>query len=917
MSFVISTFNLSSSSIKQQHSLCEACCLGKHSQIHLSLTGSVSNKPLELIHGDVWGPAPELSFTGDRYFAIFVDDFSRFCWLFPLKRKSDVCSVFVNFHKAVERQFNAKILNFQSDWGGEFRAVHTYLKEHGIHHRITCPHTHQQNGTVERKIRHVVDTCLTMLAHSSVPRRFWTFGVTTAAYLVNRLPSPVLQQSSPYEKLFGTSPDYNFLRVFGCTMYPLLRPFNRNKFSYRSAACVFLGYSNHHLGYICFNPTDQKIYLSRHVRVDESRFLYKECDNVADSLLGKPPSEHSMPWLTCTAAAPSFSPQSSSPTLVSAPSSDDHTAPAVTDSATDISLSVPHHSEPSIIEQTAAAEIESAEPLQVALPSATSAPPIRTHPMLLRPNPKKKKFFGLQTKVDILQESITEPSCYSKAIKIPIWREAMSKEISALLQHQTWTLVPKPLHTNIVGNKWVFKVKRNPDGTIERCKARLVAKGYNQVEGIDYEATFSPVIKSQTIRIILSLAVSHKWEMRQLDISNAFLHGYLEETVYMSQPPGFTDPRCPSYVCKLNKSIYGLKQAPRAWFQRLSAYLVSIGFEGSHTDSSLFIYKSDAVVLYILLYVDDIVITGNSSVAITTCLKQLSTEFKLRDLGRLHYFLGIEVLHLPKGILLSQQKYLQDLLKETTMDQATAVKTPMAPSCQLHISDGEPMDNPTLYRKTVGALQYACLTRPDLAFAVNKLCQFLSAPTTIHWAACKRVLRYVKGTIRHGLFVTPSPAATLQAFCDADWAGNAIDRRSTGGFAIYLGPNLISWSTKKQPTVARSSTEAEYRSVANTVAELIWIRSLLTELKQPLRNPTVVWCDNIGASYLAINPCFKARTKHIEVDFHFVREQVKEGHISVHYISSLDQLADIFTKPLSSTRFLQHKNKLRILDRDS
>lgn len=468
-----------------------------------------------------------------------------------------------------------------------------------------------------------------------------------------------------------------------------------------------------------------------------------------------------------------------------------------------------------------------------------------------------------------------------------------------------------------MGCKWVFKVKKNPDGSVERCKARLVAKGYNQVEGIDYAATFSPVIKPTTIRIVLSLAVSLDWSIRQLDISNAFLNGYLEETVYMSQPPGFSDSRCPQFVCKLNKSIYGLKQAPRAWFQRLSSFLFTIGFTGSHTDSSLFIREQGGNVLYILLYVDDIIITGSTDLVVQECISLIAAEFQLRDLGILHYFLGIEVHHLPNGILLSQHKYLHDLLLATKMDKATSVKSPMATTCQLQINDGEPMADPNLYRRTVGALQYACLTRPDLAFAVNKLCQFLSAPTNTHWAACKRVLRYVNDTIHHGLYITPSSDKRLQAFCDADWAGSAHDRRSTGGFALYLGPNLISWSAKKQPTVARSSTEAEYRAVANTTAEIIWIRSLLKELKQPTPNPTIIWCDNIGASYLAVNPCFKARTKHIEVDFHFVREQVKAGNIAVQYISSLDQLADIFTKPLSTSRFLQHKNKLRILQRNS
>ncbi|KAJ8756354.1 hypothetical protein K2173_025166 [Erythroxylum novogranatense] len=237
----------------------------------------------------------------------------------------------------------------------------------------------------------------------------------------------------------------------------------------------------------------------------------------------------------------------------------------------------------------------------------------------------------------------------------------------------------------------------------------------------------------------------------------------------------------------------------------------------------------------------------------------------------------------------------------------------MSVTHQLDHLEGEPLPDPYIYRRCIGALQYACLTRPDLSYAVNKLSQYMSTPTDIHWQACKRVLRYVKETLTQGLLLVPSSTTSLQVFTDADWAGDKADRRSTSGFAAYLGKNLISWSSKKQRTVARSSTEAKYRSVANATTEIMWLQSLLSEIAHNVSSPIVVWCDNLGAAFLSLNPVFKPRTKHIECDYHFVREQCSQGKITVQYISTNDQIADVFTKPLSTTRFSALKRKLRVI----
>jgi hypothetical protein len=464
----------------------------------------------------------------------------------------------------------------------------------------------------------------------------------------------------------------------------------------------------------------------------------------------------------------------------------------------------------------------------------------------------------------------------------------------------------------VIRNKWVFKIKRKADGTMERFKARLVAKGFDQQSGLDYTETFSPVVKPSTIRVVLTLAVHYDWIIKQLNVSNAFLQGHLTETVYMEQPPGFIDKTHSHKVCKLNKAIYGLKQAPRAWYTRLSTFLLELGFHGSLVDTSLFVYLHGSIQIYMLVYVDDIIITGTHPNVISDIITKLQSEFPLKDLGPLSYFLGIQVTRDATGLHLCQTKYITELLHKTNMSGAKPSKSPCTSGSKLSRLDGEALTDPTSYRQVVGALQYCTLTRPEIAYSVNQLCQHMHAPSSTHWIAAKRVLRYLQGTTNHGLYYTKSPLQ-LNAFCDSDWAGCPDDRRSTTGFAVFLGDCLISWSAKKQAVVSRSSTEAEYRSLSITTAELFWIRMLFRELGVSLSIPPVLWCDNIGALALASNPVFHARTKHIEVDYHFVREKVLNRDILIKFINTHDQVADVFTKGLPSAHFLVLKVKLMVV----
>ncbi|KAJ4816146.1 hypothetical protein LUZ62_028712 [Rhynchospora pubera] len=923
---VLKNFSIPCSSMSL--SSCHDCIVAKAHKLPFCNSSSTTTSPLQLIHSDVWGPSPILSSNGYRYYVIFVDDFSKFTWIYFMANKSDVVSIFSGFKVQVENLFGCTIKVLRTDGGAEFKPIGTRFPQ--IIHQTSCPHTPQQNGISERKHRHIVELSIAIMSHASIPHIYWDEIFSSTIYLINRLPSS-LNHTIPYKILFSKDPDFSFLRVLGCLCFPYTRPYNSNKFEPRALPCVFLGYAKSQKGYRCLHLPTNKVYVSRHVQFDETNYPFKQLLLSGSQSTTLPPASLAVPLLLTTRtncpanqlhpatsqSVPILSHASATSTQQNLSTTSD-TAPNLIHHITPVHIPVTEHNlhtsnvthpDPAV---STAPNTDQHQPV-ISNPSAVSQPTAApSHPMVtrFRDNTRKPRHFpdcvALVTTLD------HEPTTFSQANSHIEWRQAMAKEIEALAANKTWTLVPPPIDRPVIGCKWVFKIKRKADGTIERYKARLVAKGFHQQEGVDYFDTFSPVVRPTTIRVILAIATSQHWSVRQLDVNNAFLHGDLTEQVFMSQPPGFHDENCPNHVCLLSKSLYGLKQSPRAWFHKLSTTLVNLGFHESHYDPSLFISHKNGHITIILIYVDDILVTGSNQSYIVSLIGHLNSHFSLKDMGQVHFFLGMEVSAAPNGIDLSQAKYILDILNRANMTHAKHSPTPMVPSDSLTADDATQFHDPQLYRSIVGALQYATLTRPDISFAVNRVSQFMQTPSINHWTAVKRILRYLSGTIHHGLRFTYGHPLTLHAYSDSDWAGCAIDRRSTTGFCIYLGGNLVSWSAKKQPTVSRSSTEAEYRSLALTSAEILWLRYLLAELHVAMPDIPTLWCDNIGATFLASNPSFHARTKHIEIDYHFVRERIASNELRVRFISSKDQLADLFTKPLPLAQFLLLKSKLTV-----
>ncbi|KAL9230729.1 hypothetical protein vseg_006043 [Gypsophila vaccaria] len=506
-----------------------------------------------------------------------------------------------------------------------------------------------------------------------------------------------------------------------------------------------------------------------------------------------------------------------------------------------------------------------------------------------------------------------EPPSFKEAIRDPCWCDAMKKEIDALERNGTWDLADLPPGKKALGCRWVYKIKYKSDGTIERLKARLVVFGNHQVEGLDYGETFAPVVKMGTIRVFLVVAAINKWALHQMDVHNPFLHRDLSEEFYMRLPPCFSRGK-EGKVCRLKKSLYGLRQAPRCWFAKLTSALKSYGFTQSYYDYSLFSYSNGTVRLFILIYVDDLVIAGNDSSAIAKFKEYLGTCFHMKNLAVLKYFLGLEVSRSTEGIYIFQRKYVLDIISETGLLGSKPDATLIEQHHNLDKATGLVLDDADSYRRLVGRLVYLSVTRPDLSYAVHILSRFMHQPHAEHMAAALRVVRYLKGSPGQGLLFRADSDLTIPSWCDSDYGVCSLSRRSVTGWYIFLGGSPISWKTRKQTTVSLSSAETEYRAMANIVCELKWIKGILCDFGVTLSRPMAVFSDSQSALQLASNPVFHERKKHIEIDCHFVRDAITDGLIVTSHVSTKDQLADILTKALGAPQFLRLLSKLGTLD---
>ena len=863
---------------------CEQCVLGKQKRVKFGTVIHNTEGILDYIHTDVWGPTKTASLGGKHYFVTFVDDFSRRFWVYTLKFKDELFETFLVWKKMVENQTWRKIKVLRSDNGTEYRndQFSIFCKKEGISRHFTVRDTPQQNGVAERMNRTLLEKVRCMLSNAGLGKQLWAEVVMYASHLINRLPSAALNGKTPLEVWSGKPiNDYDTLHVFGSTAYYHVK---ESKLDPRAKKALFMGVNSGVKGYQLWCLSLKKIISSRDVTFDESAMLKKVTTDgkVSENTFQQP--EGRLPQVEGAQKLVEF--QTTSVKLVE----DQQTEHEAYFGEEEVSNEEPQQ--------------QHDLPIAISRPRREIRKPARFEDMVAYTFP-------------VVEEGI--PQNFLEANSSPDkekWKKAMDEEMQSLVKNHTWKLARLPMGKKAIGCKWVYAQKEGfPSKNDVRYKARLVAKGYAQKEGIDYNEVFSPVVKHSSIRILLALVAQFDMELVQMDVKTAFLHGDLEEEIYITQPDGFKVARKENWVCKLNKSLYGLKQSPRQWYKRFDQFMIGQNYTRSNFDHCVYFRKlQDGSFIYLILYIDDMLITSRNQEEICRLKAQLSKEFEMKDLGEAKKILDMEIARdRQRGTLcLTQKQYSKKVLQCFGMSEKTKpVSTPLAPHFKLSAlqclkteEEREYMSKVS-YSNVVGSLMYVMVcTRPDISHAVGIVSRNMHNPGKEHWQAVKWILRYIKKTLDVGLIFEKDDMVSQHVvrYCDSDYAGDLDKRRSTTGYVFTLTKAPVSWKSTLQSTVALSTTKAEYMAITEAVKEAIWLQGLLDDLGVGQKQVTV-FCDSQSAIHLAKNQVYHARTKYIDVRYHFVREIIEEGGVLVKKIKTDDNPTDMLTKVVTTIKF--------------
>ena len=840
---------------------CKTCTAGKMNQMRNRNPDRRAKAPLDLVHSDLAGPINPVGKDGFSYALSFVDDFSGVIMIYFLKNKSNTVEATQQFLADMAPLGQVKCI--RSDNGGEFTShrFKSLLRENKIKHETCAPYSPHQNGTAERAWFSLFNMARCLLLDAKLPKMLWTYAVMASAYIRNRCFNDRLGKT-PYEAMTGLRPNLSNMHVFGAVCYAYIQ--NPKKLEPRSREGIFVGYDKNSPAYLVYFPESMKVEKVRCVKFFDSPEFEDTGKNgqVEDEI---------------------------------------DTIPRVT----------PHNEQQNIIDEEK--------------PATPPVGNVARYPTRTRNKPTYLDEYVVDSTtnlaVDYCYRMNDIPKCYSQAVNAPdsiCWKRAMDEEINSLESNDTYTLTELPPTRDVVGGKWVYTIKSGPNNE-ETYKARYVAKGYSQIPGVDYHETFAPTARMSSIRVLVQHAVQNSMIVHQMDVKAAYLNAPIDCDIYVEQPKGYekTGKNGEKLVCKLNKSLYGLKQSGRNWNATLHDYLSREGFVQSLADPCVYrkVVDNDAKKCIILvIWVDDLIISASNHELMVSVKKSLSDKFKMKDLGVLHWFLGTEFICSDSMIEMKQSRYIKRILERFGMHDSKPKATPSILGFDKFIDmESPPLEDPNMYRQIVGSLIYTMTgTRPDLCHIVTKLSQHMSKPTVASLNAAKHVLRYLKGTSSLSLkFRRTDHPLELVGFSDSDWGGSVSDRKSISGYGFQLsqsGP-LVSWKSKKQQTVALSTCEAEYTALAETVQEGKFLKQLCVDLGiLQVSNSILINADNQSAIKLAKNPAFHKRSKHIDVKFHFIRSEVQLGAVSLSYIASEDNLADIFTKPVSKVRLDKFKH---------
>ena len=862
--------------------------------------------PLEFISTDLNGPIQPTGFNGAKYFVTFRCNKTKLSEVYTLKNKDDTYDAFMRFKSFHERP-DRKIRRIRCDGGGEYMAHRrvAQLEKDGIRMLPTTPYSPEQNGAAERFGDMIMRRLSPTLRSADLNKEFWPEIVRTINYLIMRSPNAKLGMT-PYQAWHDEIPDLSHLRTIGSTAWRLNA--QGKKLKDRSQECILMGFEGNSI-YRLWDLQQGRIVRSSDVHVQEKLGVYLNLDG--EDIIDSPPRTQRPQAValgeTSTENQHAFAPdvlpmhqQTNSRQLTPSTDRDDESDEAV----------------------GAAARPE--ERRQAAQEISNIREIMQQHPELDTPHqddrdmstdPLSLAFSAVALVTHRRAPDFKVPTTHAEAMKDAYhkmdWQLAERDEIQSHLQNKTWIIVQPPKDKQILRGRWVYVEKRGSTGEIIRYKARWVVRGFEQREGIDFTETFASVVKPMSYKVLFALAAANDWELEQMDVKTAFLYGIIQEEVYVEQPHGYREG---NGVCKLRKALYGLKQAPRVWHDHFSTFMRELGLVPLHADLCVFIHPQTNTI--IALYVDDILLVGPSKDHIAQVKKALDQKFKMTDLGPIHYYLGMTVTRdRPNRTLrLGQEAYVERVVRDHGQWEAAPCYTPMAnvvnvqPAPEGYDASKELRQR---YQSAVGSLMYAMLgTRPDIAYAVSVVSRYASNPTEAHWRLVVRILRYLR-TSCHFQLCYQNTLQDLSGYTDSDFAGDPT-RRSTSGYVFNLGSGAISWSSKRQPTVALSTCEAEYLGQTQAAKEAIWLRQLLDEV-QPNKShiPTVIiYGDNQGAIALAKNPLFHARTKHMGIQQAFVRERVTAQEIELEYVDTKHQIADGLTKSLPENAFVAFRKAL-------
>lgn len=940
---------------------CDACMIGKMHRLPFKEAKETGCYPGEIIVLDLCTDFQCESIGGNRHYVIFKDLFSKYKKVLFLKARSEVIDELENIILSIETESGNKIKIMRSDNAPELtsRSFESILKKFGICHQTSCPQTPQQNGSAEREIRTVTELARTMLHAKKMDYSFWAEAVHTACFVLNRSGPSRLSGKSPFEIWFKKRPSVYFLKVFGSDAFVHIPDCKRKKLDPKARKGVFVGYSETSKGYRIYFEDTETVEVSRNVvfpretslfyassieinteegKVDIREDLLKSVNMdekvelnehfVVDFEVHNIPERNEIAEENITAESD----------LVEI---EDH----ISERNSYFEVNIPEGNElaeKDIPERNEIAEKDiTVERGSVEIKDYT--PEISSFDSLVSDNcleacGELENFRNLLEDIKKNDGSkyerpkrLTKPPawmddyhCYiatsgeppvhvTDALINPHWKLAMEEEMMSLLKNQTWELVSLPTGKNIIDNKWIFTEKRKSNGEIERYKARLVVRGFTQRYGIDYEETFSPVARMESIRILLALAAARGMKLSQFDVKTAFLNGDLEEEIYMKQPEGFEDGS--NRVCKLKRSLYGLKQSPRCWNQKFTQFLIEYGFKVSDADSCIFYKESENSMIYLAIYVDDGLVASHDQKEMEDLLKYLNDRFEIK-VGDFDLFLGLQIKkYLDGSLFIHQTTYTKKILMKYGMENCNSCVIPSENNGNKPMNESKSEEILFPYREAVGSLMYLAIgSRPDIAYIVNHMSQFNENPSSNDRTALKRIFRYLQGTKDYGLFYSSNNEFRINGYSDSDFAGDITTRKSRSGVLIQIGDATVSWCSKKQVSVAISTTEAEFVAASECVRNLIWVNRLYKELTPELQcHKPVMYIDNQSTIKLIKNPEFHSRTKHIDIRVHFIRDIFETDGFTLFYINTKDQKADILTKGLPKTQFLKLREDIGVL----